>query len=286
MVEITPIPGEAAALIGDDAIVVADLHLGIERELYGDRFPSQLPRIVDGIQRLCDRYAVGRVALLGDIKHELPGMTGGGANGGRSGRKEARVLLRRLLEVVPQLDVVKGNHDAGIEGIARGLDNVRVHGARGFTLDGVGLFHGHAWPSPEVMVEQALMGHTHPVVQFTDALGSRITKRCWVRAHLTPKGRERYPQGNRVVIMPAYNELCGGAPFNVNVKSSSNSSSSSNSNSNSNSSSSSSSNSNDGPVGPLLRGGILDMDGADLYLLDGAYLGSARQLRMNGEVRR
>ena len=40
----------------------------------------------------------------------------------------------------------------GIELLFNRQKDIMVHSARGAVLDGVGYFHGHTWPAPELLV--------------------------------------------------------------------------------------------------------------------------------------
>jgi metallophosphoesterase superfamily enzyme len=57
----------------------------------------------------------------------------------------------------------------------------------------------------------------------------------------------------KVVIMPAFNNLLGGTPVNVKKAS-------------------------DELLGPLLKNKIIDMRNAEMYLLDGTYLGKLKDV--------
>jgi metallophosphoesterase superfamily enzyme len=62
---------------------------------------------------------------------------------------------------------------------------VKILPATGTTLDDVGLFHGHKWPSPTLLkCKTLLMGHIHPVVVLRDPTGFKITKQVWIKAQL------------------------------------------------------------------------------------------------------
>ena len=56
-----------------------------------------------------------------------------------------------------------------------------------------------------------------------------------------------------VVVVPAFNELCGGVAFNESML--------------------------DDLLGPIFSSGALDIDHADVYMLDGTYLGMLKNIR-------
>jgi len=78
LLEIQPIPNERALFIGGKKIlVIADLHIGIEKELreHGINAPSQTKAMTDQVVSLCKKYKPKKIILLGDIKHNIPSST-------------------------------------------------------------------------------------------------------------------------------------------------------------------------------------------------------------------
>jgi hypothetical protein len=127
-----------------------------------------------------------------------------------------------------------------------------------------------------------LMGHVHPVVVFRDPSGFRLTRQVWAKAQVnkvqlsttlllqqrmkvegtseaTVKKHYGFkPQAANVFMVPSFNDFLGGRALNQ-IRSG-----------------------KDGQttmIGPMLRSGIVDMDNAEVYLLDGTYLGTLNQLR-------
>ena len=70
------ITGEPALMVGK-ALVVADLHIGIEHEFRqaGLKVPSQLEGIVKRIDALIEKNKADRLIILGDVKHKVPGVS-------------------------------------------------------------------------------------------------------------------------------------------------------------------------------------------------------------------
>jgi len=147
----------------------------------------------------------------------------------------------------------------------------------------VGLFHGHTWPAPELLgCRSLIMGHVHPTVAFRDPIGFRVTRQAWVKAPCDSRRLARLVLKNlnvrvdkdpvetlkdrfnvklrtsELFVMPAFNEFLGGQPMNQK---------------------------HPGGVSgysmfisPLLRSKSVDAQAAELYLLDGTFLGSISQL--------
>ncbi len=246
---IQPIP-DAAALLADDALVVADLHIGKEEELReaGFTLPSQARKMGDRVVALLEEHAPRRLVVLGDLKHQFPKSTG-------LERREVPRFFDRVEGLVSEVHVVMGNHDGNIAHILpRG---VTLHGAEGFRHGTIGLAHGHAWPSPEVMESQVLlMGHNHPTLLFPDRLGFRHIRRCWIRAPFAGAADRYAALPKETVILPAFNPFSGGTTMNE---------------------------TGSRHLGPLLNAGLVDMPEAQVYLLDGLHLGRLGDMMVPGK---
>lgn len=243
---------ERALLIGK-TLVMADLHIGLELELSkkGIRIPPQLPLLEKRIGELMGRTGAKRMVLLGDIKHETAGI-------GWSELWDVPEFLQRLKKRA-RIDIVKGNHDGGIEGIAP--SGITVHEPSGFLLGNVLFCHGQAWPDKigALSAKTLIMGHIHPVVEFWSS-GARQTEHVFLRAKIIRKVLEkRYGIRNialtDAVIMPTFNLLLGGAAFNS---------------------------AKFRPIGPLLQK-VVEWKNAEVWLLDGTFLGRLDKMKNKKE---
>lgn len=140
----------------------------------------------------------------------------------------------------------------------------------------IGLFHGHAWPSPKVLAANLLiMAHIHPIVWFRDKIDLWTVRQVWVKAkcdgNRLTKAYLRYlnintkKRANEVlkekfeievsdadfIIMPALNDFVGGLSINRLEKN---------------------------LMGPILSSGGVKMEAVEVYLLDGTYIGVVKQL--------
>ncbi len=246
------ITGKPAIMVGN-SLVIADLHLGIEREFYksGIRFPSQTGKVLGRIYDLLEETDPERLIMLGDVKHKVPGIS----------LQEAREIPKFLKQLSDRVEVwiVPGNHDPGIGEFAPKA--VKIQPATGVIIDGVYLNHGHTWPSPGFLkCETIVLGHQHPLVEFKDKLMYRFVEPVWIRGKLSRERIEaRYktvPESlPDVVIMPAFNGISGGIAINGSQKG----------------------RSVDDYIGPLLR--CVDQNTVSAHLIDGTYLGKLKDLK-------
>jgi len=255
MPEINPIIGEPAAVVEMDerTLVIADIHLGIEVELsgFGLHISDQTDKLLNRILEYILESKPDRIVILGDLKHNIP----------MASRVEEHGLPELLDGILKhtKVDIIPGNHDGKIGNLLPDNKSITLHGSVGAVINGVGYFHGHAWPSVEVLgAEHLMMGHNHPVIQFADAFGYTLHKRVWVRAKSDFNLlKDHYPtlkdwNDPYCTIMPAFNELCGGIAFNTEHRRN--------------------------LLGPI-SSQILLLDEAEVYLLDGTLIGKIRELQ-------
>jgi putative SbcD/Mre11-related phosphoesterase len=235
-----PVPDEAALLIGR-ALLIADLHIGLEDEFRqkGYNIPSLTDRLMKRVLGLVEDCGADTLIVLGDLKHSV--------TGSKQDFREVRAFIDDIIDHV-DVEIVKGNHDGGIQHWAGSAEGIVVHGPRGVVLEGHGLFHGHARPSEKVLKSKTLiMAHEHPVVRFIDRLGVPVQMKVWMRADF--KDSKSNPK--ELIVMPAFNDFLGGTTVNnPDVKF----------------------------LSPTIEEDKLNLDDARVYLLDGAFLGKRKDL--------
>ncbi|DAC73177.1 MAG TPA: phosphoesterase [Thermoplasmata archaeon] len=240
-----PIIDEPALLLKEKKLlIIADLHIGIESELFenGLQVPSQTNVMEQRLISILTTHKINDIIFLGDIKHNIPSST-------IQERTDVKAFLS-IIQAYGALHVLPGNHDGNIDRFLPPA--IKLYPSDGFVFEGIGFTHGHRRPSKEVMqCEQVVIGHTHPTVMLTDRLGYRTFEQCWLRSiPLAEKLTEKYPTSttSEILIMPAFNPLCGGIAVN-----------------------------RDSLLGPFHS--LIDVDNADLYLLDGSSLGKVKDLK-------
>ena len=278
-----PIGSEPALLLrrrGERVVVLSDLHIGWEVTLsqQGIHIPSQTGKMLQRLRVIIEKEHPSRIIMLGDVKHSVTGAE-------LEEWRDVPDFFEALLKLVPSVQVILGNHDGNLEPLTP--SKVEILPSTGLALwNRFGLLHGHAWPSPEILgCETLILGHLHPAVTLRDALGYRLTKPAWVTAPCDPKKLVRgtlkaagiQPRGDleevlkekfrvklattRCVFVPPFNDFLGGRPVNSRKIEETHAGE---------------------RLGPVLRSGAVDMDDAEVHLLDGTYLGRVKQLKMFG----
>ncbi len=243
--DIQPIPNEPALFIKNKKIlVIADLHIGIEKELrsQGLNVPYQTKKMTDHVDSICKKYKPKEIIILGDVKHNIPSST-------NQERNDVKNFLKKISEF-GKIKIIPGNHDGNIKRLCD--EEIKILPSEGFINKNIGFFHGHRWPSEKLMeCEQIVLGHTHPTIMFTDRLGYNIFEPCWVRGILIEKKlKEKYPNSKSplILVIPAFNPFCGGVAVNK-----------------------------QGITGPIGR--IVDIKKSNIYLIDGTSLGKVKDIK-------
>jgi hypothetical protein len=275
-----PIGSEPALLLrhgSERVIVIGDLHIGWEVTLaqQGIHIPSQTNKMLSRLRIIIENEKPTRLVILGDVKHSVTAAE-------LEEWRDVPEFFEALLKLVPAIQVILGNHDGNLEPLTP--SQVELIPSTGLTLwRRFGLFHGHAWPAPEILgCETLILGHLHPAITLRDALGYRLTRPAWVMAScnavrlidgaLKAAGAhgkddskkllfERFgvkPLAKRCVFVPPFNDFLGGRPINskrIEER-----------------------HAGEG-LGPILRSGAVDLEDAEVHLLDGTYLGHVKQLQ-------
>ncbi|MEA2089963.1 MAG: metallophosphoesterase [Thermoproteota archaeon] len=257
-------------------LVVADLHIGWELSLAqkGVHVPSQTPKLLNKMLQLIDLCKPTKLIFLGDVKHTVAKLD-------IREWQDIPDFFEVLQKKVPDIEVVPGNHDGNLTPLLPA--NVKILPYSGLAVEDVGLFHGHAWPKPELLQCRTLVtAHVHPTAVFRDPLGFQIREQVWVKAnfnsrklaknllkHLNIKVKadpttllqEKFNVKltvSQLLIMPSFNNFLGGQPINRKIGRGTKSRKF---------------------IGPILRSGNVDLKNAEVYLLDGAFLGTVEHLK-------
>ncbi|MBU2519828.1 MAG: metallophosphoesterase [Nanoarchaeota archaeon] len=210
------ITGEPALFLEKEkTLVVTDLHVGIEYELYrsGIKVPSQTEKMLNRLEKLINETSAKKLIILGDLKHQVPGST-------FQEEREIPFFLNRLKQLNQgiKIEIVPGNHDPGLENYLP--NGIKLHKNTGFRQGDTYFAHGHTWPRKDVLKAKTIIsGHSHPQFEFKNNLGYRWMEPIWLCADIDKdKLKEKYkiePKHNQeIILMPPFNSFSGGYPIN------------------------------------------------------------------------
>ena len=272
-----PYPAALVKEKNKKTLVIADPHLGWELALQekGIHVPSQTPKLLKKLVDLLVEQEPDALLILGDVKYTVVASEPGEWH-------DVPDFFTELKKYVAKIGVVRGNHDANLEPMLP--EDIAVYPAGGVVIGDVGLFHGHKWPHPVLAgCKTLVMGHLHPVVVFRDPAGFKITRQAWMRADCNREILARtllQKQGAKIegsvdktlleqcgvkleaselFIMPSFNDFLGGRPVNETRSQRELGA--------------------EELIGPVLRSKAVDIGDSELYLLDGTYVGTLKQLR-------
>lgn len=180
---------DVPAILVGKYLVVADLHLGIERDFIekGVYIPTQTESIIKRLIKL-SKYSKNMI-ILGDVKHKVPGIS-------VQELAEIPYFFKKISKHFKKIITIKGNHDANLEKL---MDAGIL---KEFSYRNVGFMHGHALPSKEILKNKILIiGHIHPRFNFRDSIGVFHSLPCFLIG--------KYKK-TKIIVMPAFNELVGG----------------------------------------------------------------------------
>lgn len=184
------------AMFVRDYLVIADLHIGISRDIYrsGVSLPSQIEKLSKRLNVLGKQTNTKNLIVTGDFKHSIPGIS-------YTEQKEVPDIIRRL--DFERIIIVKGNHDGRIESL---VNDERTKVKKSFSLGDYFFTHGHR--KADTTKQTIVIGHNHPGVKFRDRYGAIYVEPAWVL------GKVRLKKVHDLIVMPAFNELSGKSPVN------------------------------------------------------------------------
>jgi hypothetical protein len=268
---VPPYPAILLQENSDKALVVSDLHIGWERLLSqrGVHIPSQTPKIKDMLLKLIKETKPTDMIMLGDIKDAITKVS-------MEEWRDIPKIFEEIQEKVKHIHVILGNHDGNLEPLLPEVVNIVP--SSGTSFGDIGLFHGHAWPAPALLKCRSLVtGHVHPTVVIQDPMGLRITRQVFVKASCNSEqlaksllkylgtktdtnitiDLDEHSNVAQLFILPSFNQFLGGRPINEKRRTKK----------------------TDAYIGPILRSGCINIDEAEVYLLDTTFLGTVKQLK-------
>ena len=244
--------GEPALLISakrSEWLVIGDIHIGAERRISdkGIKVYNLWEQMSKKLLSLADTFSAKGIVLLGDIKDSI-----------LYPESWEQSDIKHFAKSLSNLEVValRGNHDAHMEEI------MGIKLADELMLGDYALLHGNKWPSKEAMSKKALItGHNHVAVRIIDSNGGAYSEKAWLIADIDEKAAKRFytsHKAKKLVVMPAFNPLILGTAVGAERKDEDN-------------------------ISPLFRNGVFDYSNADVYSIDGVYMGKVKTLSSSYE---
>jgi len=182
----------------EKAVVIADLHLGLETLLAskGVYFPKfQWEEMKEDLKEIFKQYPAKRIIINGDIKHDF-------AKSSYKEKQEVKKLLNFLTLQVDEIKLIKGNHDNYLIYSVKEFENTSLEDKVCF--NDVCFIHGDE-EKLDVEEKYVIAGHEHPAIVLTDELGVEEKVRCFLYGDY---------QGKKVIVMPAFSKLAEGSQVN------------------------------------------------------------------------
>ena len=175
------------ALLVEDVLVLADLHIG-----HGESSNVELPvgegtDMVERFEALCERFEPKEVVVAGDLLHSFNSVP-------RLAEETLGGLRGATQDAGCDIVVTSGNHDTMLDVVWSGetTPEYRV----GETI----ICHGHVEPSSDA--DRYIVGHDHPTIIIE---GQK--RPCYLAGDGVYNGAE-------FVMLPSFNKLVTGVPIN------------------------------------------------------------------------
>ncbi len=188
-------PWPAAYIKSMDALVLADLHIGVEGALIEEGI--FLPRTISEttmklVYDALSSYTPSKIILDGDIKHGF----------GLLNTSEwiliknfFRELINRKLDII----VIRGNHDnyLGVLLDKFGLSLLERYDHGEYTF-----VHGHKMIALDDVNKVLIIGHEHPSINLRDDLGTKYKFKCFLWGEY---------KDHKILVLPSVGELASGS---------------------------------------------------------------------------
>ena len=201
------IPKGKRALIYNDILVIADVHLGYESEAEeeGAYLPRvQLKQALKDLHEILSRYTVNKIVIAGDIKHKFEALTW-------QERVEIEEFINTIKEYgIKDITLVRGNHDTFIKKLLSNLNVALIDGL--YEIDSsVGVIHGHILIDEDTICryKYLILGHEHPVIVIS--LGGMSAARFPAFLSIPLDRCE-----TKAIVLPAFGVYQSGNPVSMN----------------------------------------------------------------------
>ena len=183
--------GTEGLIFFNKILVISDLHIGIERELYkkGINIPSQVNYYINKIKKIYEKYKIEYLIIDGDLKHNIPETS-------LQEMSDIPYFINEISQYFKKIYIIKGNHDGDIEELINGINNVKI--LKALKIKNVIFTHGNL--NTKLKGKFYVIGHHHFSKSISTSIGDSIYEKVFVIGY----------KNNKVIIfLPAFSDLAG-----------------------------------------------------------------------------
>ena len=186
-----------------NAIVIADLHLGIEAIMQeeGSFIPQNLTsQIIEKVTYYLKEIKPNMLILNGDVKHSFQEPT-------KIENRDVKEFINKIHTLVSEVHIIKGNHDIFLSWALKGADNVMFH-TSSLSVSRYYFIHGDKDFENDLTneIEYIIIGHLHPVLETKINGLQKVRNPTFLLGPL--KGSSK-----KILVLPAFTEYSSGCPI-------------------------------------------------------------------------
>ncbi len=207
------VEGYPAIYIRDeDALCIADLHLGYEEALAASSGIALPSRQLKDVERKLEsaitkcKNKISQLIINGDLKHVF-------SESSKQEWREVPMFIEFALNFVEEIILVRGNHDTFLGPLKR-FTKIKI--VNELCKGNIVFSHGHTKDflrnkgirKEEREARNIVVAHEHPFLILGDRVGARVRLPCFLTGKL-----KRYEKN--LIVMPAFSPLAGGTAVNI-----------------------------------------------------------------------
>jgi len=183
--------GTEGLIFFNKILVISDLHIGIEKELYkkGINIPSQVNYYINKIKKIYEKYKIKYLIIDGDLKHNIPETS-------LQEISDIPYFINEISQYFKKIYIIKGNHDGDIEELINGINNVKI--LKALKIKNVVFTHGNL--NTKLNGKYYVIGHHHFAKSISTSIGESIYEKVFVIG---------YKDNKIIIILPAFSDLAG-----------------------------------------------------------------------------
>jgi len=176
------------AVLLEDVLVVADLHVGRGAASNVELPVGEGEEMVDRFEALCQRHHPAEIVVAGDLLHSFDSVP-------RLVEETVAGLKAAARDVGARVVVTPGNHDTMLDAVWAGPTTPE------YRIGDTVVCHGHVDPAADA--DRYIVGHDHPTITIEGQ-----NRACYLA------GDGVYEDAD-LVMLPAFNRLLAGATINA-----------------------------------------------------------------------